>query len=295
MESSVSVSLRELLEAGAHFGHQKSRWNPRTRPYIFGARGGVYIIDLQKTVGLLRDALAFLEHITSQGKIVLFVGTKRQAQEVVAREAQRCEMFYIHQRWLGGLLTNWQTVRKSVEKMRDLENIETDKRFAHLKKKERLSLSKDYERLRKVLIGVRDLTRRPDALFVVDVVREHIAVAEAKKLGIPVVGIVDTNADPTPIDYPIPANDDAIRSIELITRLAADAIQEGRNQWKAQRTERAGRAPRRRGSATGRRKAAEPGAEAPAPAVAAEPAPAAEAAPAEPTAAPDADGESTDA
>ncbi|RMF76197.1 MAG: 30S ribosomal protein S2, partial [Acidobacteria bacterium] len=263
MESSVSVSLRELLEAGAHFGHQKSRWNPRMRPYIFGARGGVYIIDLQKTVGLLREALAFLEHIASQGKIVLFVGTKRQAQEVVAREAQRCEMFYIHQRWLGGLLTNWQTVRKSVEKMRDLENIDTDKRFAHLKKKERLSLQKDYERLHKVLVGVRDLNRRPDALFVVDVVREHIAVAEARKLGIPVVGIVDTNADPTPIDYPIPANDDAIRSIELITRLAADAIVEGRNRWKAQRTERAGRAPRRR-AAGGSRRAPDAPADAPA-------------------------------
>ncbi len=246
MDSTVTVSLREMLEAGAHFGHQKARWNPRMRPYIFGLRGGVFIIDLQKTVGLFQEALTFVQQLASQGKTVLFVGTKRQAQDIVAREAERCEMYSVQSRWLGGMLTNWQTVKRSVDKMRDLEQIDTDKRFAHLKKKEKLSLSKDHDRLKKVLSGVRDMSRRPDALFIVDTGREHIAVTEANKLGIPVIGIVDTNSDPTLIDYPIPANDDAIRSIELITKLVADAIIEGRNQWKATRTERVGRAPRRR-------------------------------------------------
>lgn len=246
MDSTVTVSLREMLEAGAHFGHQKARWNPRMRPYIFGLRGGVFIIDLQKTVGLFQESLAFVQQLASQGKTVLFVGTKRQAQDIVAREAERCEMYSVQSRWLGGMLTNWQTVKRSVDKMRDLEQIDTDKRFAHLKKKEKLSLSKDHDRLKKVLSGVRDMSRRPDALFIVDTGREHIAVTEANKLGIPVLGIVDTNSDPTLIDYPIPANDDAIRSIELITKLVADAIIEGRNQWKATRTERVGRAPRRR-------------------------------------------------
>jgi small subunit ribosomal protein S2 len=249
VEAAVEVSLRELLEVGAHFGHQKARWNPRMRPYIFGLRGGVYIIDLQKTVVMVQEALGFLQDAAAQGKTVLFVGTKRQAQEIVAREAARCEMHYIHQRWLGGLLTNWQTVKKSVDKMRELENIETDRRFAHLKKKERLSLSKEHDRLVKVLAGVRDMTRRPDILFIIDVGREHIALAEANKLGIPVVGLVDTNSDPTLVDFPIPANDDAIRSIELFTRIAADAITEGRNQWKAQRADRGGRGSRRRTAA----------------------------------------------
>jgi small subunit ribosomal protein S2 len=242
-------SLRQLLEAGVHFGHQTQRWNPKMRPYIFGQRGGVFIIDLQKTVVLFQHALSFVQNLAGQGKTILFVGTKRQAQEIVAREAERCEMHYVHQRWLGGMLTNWQTVKKSVEKMRELENIDTDKRFAHLKKKERLTLQKDHDRLHHVLAGVRDMSRRPDLLFVIDAQREHIAVAEAKKLGIPIVGLVDTNSDPTVLDFPIPANDDAIRSIELFTRLVADAVIEGRNQWKATRTERAGRGgstPRRR-------------------------------------------------
>ncbi len=241
MEGSPAVSLRELLEVGAHFGHPKSRWNPKMRPYIFGLRGGVYIIDLQKSLVMLEEALQFLHDLAAQGKTVLFVGTKRQAQEIVVREAQRCEMFYIHQRWLGGLLTNWQTVRKSVDKLKELEDIESADRFAHLTKKERLKLIKKRARLEKVLAGIKDMGRRPDALFIVDTVREAIAVAEGNKLGIPVVGIVDTNADPTLVDYPIPANDDAIRSIELITTKVADAILEGRHQWRAQRPERAAR------------------------------------------------------
>ncbi len=241
MDSAVAVSLRELLEAGAHFGHQKSRWHPAMKPYIFGLRGGVYVIDLQKTQALFHEAMNFLHDLASEGKVVLFVGTKRQAQEIIVREAQRCEMHFIHQRWLGGLLTNWQTVKRSVEKMRGLDNLETDQRFAHLTKKERLKLTKDRGRLEKVLEGIKELSRRPDALFVIDTERERIAVAEANKLGIPVIGIVDTNADPSRIDYPIPANDDAIRSIELFTSRAADAVLEGRRQWRAARPERTAR------------------------------------------------------
>ncbi len=248
METSVSVSLRELLEAGAHFGHQKKRWHPSMKPYVFGMRGGVFILDLQKTVGLFSEAMEFLSGLAAEGKTVLFVGTKRQAQEIVPREAGRCEMFFIHHRWLGGILTNWQTVKKSVEKLRELEKVETDDRFAHLTKKERLKLTKRRDRLSHVLGGIKDLNRRPDALFVIDTAREHIAIAEANKLGIPVVGIVDTNADPSCVDYPIPANDDAIRSIELLTTKAADAIIEGRQHFVSTRPERSGRG-RRRGAA----------------------------------------------
>lgn len=250
--TTATVSLRELLEAGAHFGHQKSRWNPKMRPYIFGVRGGVYIIDLQKTLVLFSEAMNFLRELAAQGKTVLFVGTKRQAQDIVTRESARCEMFYVHQRWLGGLMTNWTTVKKSVDRLRDLENVETDPRFEYLTKKERLSLAKERARLDKVLCGIKEMNRRPDALFVVDTRREEIAVAEANKLGIPVVALVDSNSDPTKIDFPIPANDDAIRSIELIVGRAADAVLEGRQQWRSARPERTQRMPRRRsGAASG--------------------------------------------
>ena len=258
MENNLSVSLRELLEAGAHFGHQKAHWDPRMKPYIFGLRGGVYIIDLQKTLVLFREALNFVHDLAAEGKTVLFVGTKRQAQEIIVREAARCEMYYIHQRWLGGLMTNWNTVKKSVDKMRTLENAENDPRFAHLTKKERLGLIKQRSRLEHVLAGIKDMSRRPDALFVVDTRREHIAVAEANRLRIPVIGLIDTNADPNNIDFPIPANDDAIRSIELFATKIADAIIEGRNQWRASRPERSSRSPRRRGA--GRDRAAAPAA-----------------------------------
>lgn len=237
-QSTVQVTLREMLEAGAHFGHQKSRWNPRMRPYIFGVRGGVYILDLQKTVVLFQEALQFVRELTSQGKLVLFVGTKRQAQEIVVKEAQRCEMYYVHDRWLGGLLTNWQTVKRSIEKLKDLEHLETEPRFAHLTKKERLVLSKTRTRLDKTLSGIKDMGRRPDVMFVIDSGREAIAVAEANKLGIPVIALVDTNSDPTVVDYPVPANDDAIRSIELFASRIADAVIEGRQLWRAQRPER---------------------------------------------------------
>lgn len=269
----VSISLRELLEAGAHFGHQKARWDPRMKPYIFGLRGGVYIIDLQKTVPLFREALDVVRNATAQGKTIMFVGTKRQAQEIVVREAQRCEMFYIHQRWLGGLMTNWQTVKKSVERLRDLDNIETDKRFEHLTKKERLGLTKQRARLDHVLAGIKEMNKRPDIIFVVDVKREHLAIAEANKLGIPVLGLIDTNSDPTHIDFPIPANDDAIRSIELFTSKIADAVIEGRNQWRASRPERSSRADRgRRGAGSDRGRGG--GRKAPAREAAAEAAPA---------------------
>lgn len=258
MENTLSVSLRELLEAGAHFGHQRSRWNPRMRPYIFGLRGGVYVIDLQKTVALFEEAVTFVRDLAAQGKIVLFVGTKRQAQEIVVREAQRCEMYYVQERWLGGLLTNWATVKRSIDKLKELENLETDARFNHLTKKERLSLTKTRARLEKVLSGIKDMGRRPDVLFVVDTGREAIAVSEANKLGIPVIGLVDTNSDPSMIDYPLPANDDAIRSIELFTSRIANAVIEGRHQWRAARPERtpAARPTRRRPSA--REEAAHP-------------------------------------
>ncbi len=245
--TTATVSLRDLLEAGAHFGHQRSRWHPAMKPYIFGLRGGVYIIDLQKTVVLFNEAMNFLRNMAAEGKTVLFVGTKRQAQEIVVREAARCEMHYIHQRWLGGLLTNWQTCKKSVDKMRSLENLETDQRFAHLTKKERLTLAKDRARLEKVLAGIKELARRPDAIFVVDTGREHIAVDEANKLNIPVIGLVDTNSDPSRIDFPIPANDDAIRSIELFVSKAADAVIEGRHIWRSQRPERTARPEREHG------------------------------------------------
>lgn len=245
-QQQASISLRELLEAGAHFGHPKNRWDPRMKPYIFGQRSGVYIVDLQKTVVLCEEALNFLRDIVAKGKIVLFVGTKRQAQDIVAREAVRCEMFFVQHRWLGGLLTNWQTVKRSIDKLKELENLETDQKFAHLKKKERLRLSKRRDQLSRVLGGIKDMGRRPDAVFVVDTQREQIAVAEANTLNIPVIGIVDTNADPSQVDFPIPANDDAIRSIELFTTKVADAIVEGRNQWRASRPERTARSGRRR-------------------------------------------------
>lgn len=241
MENTVAVTLRELLEAGAHFGHQKSRWHPAMKPYIFGLRGGVYIIDLQKTQTLFHESIHFLRNLAAEGKTVLFVGTKKQAQEIVVRESQRCEMHYIQERWLGGLLTNWVTVKRSVDRLKELEGLETDSKFSHLTKKERLGQAKIRARLQKVLEGIKELPRRPDALFVVDCGREHIAVAEANKLGIPVIGLVDTNADPSCIDFPIPANDDAIRSIELFASRAADAIIEGRHIWRSTRPERTAR------------------------------------------------------
>ncbi|HET9298403.1 MAG TPA: 30S ribosomal protein S2 [Candidatus Polarisedimenticolaceae bacterium] len=239
----ASVSMKDLLEAGVHFGHQTRRWNPKMKDYIFGARNGIYIIDLQKTVGKLRDALAFVSDLAASGGTVLFVGTKRQAQEVIAEEATRCGMYFVNQRWLGGTLTNFSTIRKSLSRLRDLEEIAAGERV--VTKKEAAQLEKERMRLEKTLSGIKALDRLPQALFIVDPHAEKIAVAEANKLGIPVVAVVDTNCDPEPIDYPIPGNDDAIRAIKLFAGLVADSIAEGRQVWEASMRDRQAEAEKR--------------------------------------------------
>ena len=220
--------MQELLEAGVHFGHQTKRWNPKMKEFIFGERNGIYIIDLGKTVKLFRQAEEFLTTLANEGKTVLFVGTKRQAQDVVSEEAQRCGMFYVNQRWLGGLLTNFTTIQRSLARLRDLEAMETDGRYDTLSKKEIAQLEKEKRKLQKNLEGIRNMSRLPDALFVVDTKKEKIAVDEARKLKIPVIGIVDTNCDPDEVDYPIPGNDDALRSIRLFASRIADAVLGGR-------------------------------------------------------------------
>ena len=223
----VSVSLRELLEAGVHFGHQTGRWNPKMKPYICAARNGIYIIDLQKTRTAWRRALDFLEELAAHNGKILFVGTKRQAADILAEQALRCGQFYVNHRWLGGLLTNYQTISRSIARYVELETMEEDGRFDLLPKKEVLSLRRELFKLKRNLIGIKTMGGLPDAVFVVDVKRERIAVAEAIKLGIPVVGVVDTNCDPDGIDYVIPGNDDAIRAIRLFCRLSSDAIVAG--------------------------------------------------------------------
>jgi small subunit ribosomal protein S2 len=225
----TAVTVKELLEAGVHFGHQTKRWNPKMREYIFGQRDGIYIINLQKTAVRFREALDFVHRISSEGRTVLFVGTKRQAQEVVSEEATRAGMPFVITRWLGGTLTNYRTIKKRIERMRWLENFLENPVEGKYTKKEMLQLGKEQVKLLKVLAGIRTLDRLPDALFVIDPKKEHIAVLEARKLGIPVVGVVDTNCDPDDIDYPIPGNDDAIRAIKLFTARIADGILEGRS------------------------------------------------------------------
>ena len=222
------ISMKQLLEAGVHFGHQTRRWNPKMAPYIFTERNGIYIIDLQKTVRKVEDAYNFVRSIAQEGKTMLFVGTKKQAQEAVRDEALRCNMFYVNERWLGGMLTNFQTIQKRVARLRKLEDMDANDGFAGLHKKEVLQLRHEMERLQKFLGGIKTMNRLPGALFVIDPRKEEIAVQEARKLGIPVVGIVDTNCDPDLIDYVIPANDDAIRAVKLLTARMADAILEGR-------------------------------------------------------------------
>lgn len=222
----VDITMQELLEAGVHFGHQTRRWNPKMKPYIFAKRNGIYIIDLAKTLRAFREAAAFVEGLGREGRRLMFVGTKRQAQDVVAEEAKRCGQYWVTNRWLGGTLTNFVTIRQSVEKMLDIEARLADDKGVHTKK-ERLRMDRERERMTKNLSGVRDLEALPDALFVVDPKKESIAVAEANKLGIPVVGIVDTNCDPELIDYVIPGNDDAIRTIRLFTSRIADAYLAG--------------------------------------------------------------------
>jgi small subunit ribosomal protein S2 len=223
----ATITMKELLEAGVHFGHQTKRWNPRMKEYIFGERNGIYIIDLQKTLKMFKEASKFVTDLTGQGKVILFVGTKRQAQDAIAEEAGRCGMFYINQRWLGGLLTNWITVQKSVKRLQELDEMATDGRYELLTKKEVIRLERERKHLQANLAGIKNMRRLPDALFVVDSNNEAIAVKEARKLGIPVVAVVDTNCDPTVVDYVIPGNDDALRAIRLFTSKISDSVVEG--------------------------------------------------------------------
>jgi small subunit ribosomal protein S2 len=230
--------MKELLEAGVHFGHQTRRWNPKMKPYIFGARNGIYIIDLQKTSRKLREALAFIYDVGARGGGVLFVGTKRQAQEPVVEESGRCGMHYVDQRWLGGTLTNFQTIRRRINRLRELDELSDSDEQTQLTKKELARQEKEHGRLAKSLSGIKTMDRLPAALVVIDTNKERIAVAEANKLGIPVIAIVDTNCDPDRIDFPIPGNDDAIRAIRLFTSRFADALIESRAAWEARREER---------------------------------------------------------
>jgi small subunit ribosomal protein S2 len=219
--------MKELLEAGVHFGHQTKRWNPKMKEYIFGERNGIYIIDLQKTLKMFKEASKFVQDLAADGKIVLFVGTKRQAQDAIAEEAGRAGMFYVNQRWLGGLLTNWVTVQKSVKRLKELDDMATDGRYELLPKKEVIKLERERKHLQANLAGIKNMSRLPDSIFVIDSNKEQIAVREARKLGIPVVAVVDTNCDPTEVDYVIPGNDDALRAIRLFASKIADSIVEG--------------------------------------------------------------------
>ena len=223
-----SISMKELLEAGVHFGHQTKRWNPKMKEYIFGERNGIYIIDLQKTLKLFKDAMRFVGEAAAQGKTVLFVGTKRQAQEAIAEEATRCSQFYVNQRWLGGLLTNMTTVQKSIKRLKELDAMAAEGNWDGRAKKEVVRMERDRKHLNQNLAGIKDMNGLPDVLFVVDSNKEAIAVEEARKLGIAVVAVVDTNCDPDKVDYVIPGNDDALRAIRLFTNKIADAVVEGR-------------------------------------------------------------------
>ena len=222
------IAMKDLLESGVHFGHQTKRWNPKMREYIFGERNGIYIIDLTKTVKLFREAEEFLTSLAADGRTVLFVGTKRQAQDVISEEALRCGMYFVNQRWLGGLLTNFTTIQRSLGRLRDIEAMATDGRYETLSKKEIAGNEKEKRKLLKNLEGIRNMSRLPDAIFVVDTRKEKIAVDEARKLKIPVIGIVDTNCDPDEVDYVIPGNDDALRSIRLFASRVAEAVLSGR-------------------------------------------------------------------
>jgi small subunit ribosomal protein S2 len=223
-----SISMKELLEAGVHFGHQTKRWNPKMKEYIFGERNGIYIIDLQKTLKLFKEAMRFVGEMAAQGRNVLFVGTKRQAQEAIAEEATRCQMFYVNQRWLGGLLTNNVTIQRSIKRLKDLDALAADG-YTGRSKKEITRLERERKHLQMNLAGIRDMPGLPDYIFVIDSNKEEIAVREARKLGIPVVAVVDTNCDPDMVDYPIAGNDDALRAIRLFASKIADAVIEGRS------------------------------------------------------------------
>src|SRR6266581_3989643 len=228
----ASITMKELLEAGVHFGHQTKRWNPKMKQYIFGERNGIYIIDLQKTLRLFKEATQFVTELAAQGKTILFVGTKRQAQDAIAEEAQRCGMFFVNQRWLGGLLTNFTTIQKSIKRLKELDAMATDGRYELLPKKEVTLLERERKALEKNLSGIKNMPGLPNALFVIDSKNEEIAVAEARRLGIPVIAIVDTNCDPDVVDYVIPGNDDALRAIRLFTSKIAESVLEGQGMAK---------------------------------------------------------------
>jgi small subunit ribosomal protein S2 len=224
----VSVTMKELLEAGVHFGHQTKRWNPKMREYIFGQRNGIYIVDLQKTIKNFKEALSFIRGLAEEGKTILFVGTKKQAQDIIRDYAVKCESCYVNQRWLGGLLTNFTIVRSSVDKLKELEEMKEDGRWDLLAKKEQSKLEKVYRKLQKNLGGLKTMNEPPGALFIVDSSKEDIAIQEAQKMGIPIVAVVDTNGDPENVTYPIPGNDDAVRAIELFVSKVAESIIEGK-------------------------------------------------------------------
>jgi small subunit ribosomal protein S2 len=227
-----AVSMRDLLEAGVHFGHQTRRWNPKMKRFIFGDRGGIYIIDLQQTLERLNEAQAFAKALAERGGTMLFVGTKKQAQDAVSTQAKRVGMPFVNQRWLGGLLTNWRTISERIDRLHDLRRLKEEGQLALLPAKERITMESELEKLEANLGGVADMKKQPDAVFIVDLRKEQLAVREARRLGLPVVALVDTNCDPDDADYPIPGNDDAIRSCELITRAIVDAIEEGMNRAK---------------------------------------------------------------
>ncbi len=228
----MDVTIKDLLEAGVHFGHQTRRWDPKMKPYIFKELNGIYIIDLRKTLENLEKACEILSSLAAEGKTVLFVGTKRQAKDSVREDAERCEMFYVNERWLGGTLTNFKTIRLSMDRLDDLEAMEKDGRIEQLSKKERLDVEKSRKKLLKVLAGIRGMNKLPACVIVFDTKKETIAIREARKLGIPIIGLVDTNSNPDELDYPVPANDDAIRSVKLFTKIFSDAIIEGRGRYK---------------------------------------------------------------
>jgi small subunit ribosomal protein S2 len=224
----VSVTMKELLEAGVHFGHQTKRWNPKMKEYIFGQRNGIYIVDLQKTIKNFKEALTFIRGLSEEGKTILFVGTKKQAQDIIRDYATKCESSYVNQRWLGGLLTNFGVVRTSVDKLKELEEMKEDGRWDLLSKKEQSKLEKVYRKLQKNLGGIKAMDALPGSLFIIDSSKEEIAIQEARKMGIPIVAVVDTNGDPDNVNYPIPGNDDAVRAIELFVSKVAESIVEGK-------------------------------------------------------------------
>jgi small subunit ribosomal protein S2 len=229
--SLVNISLKELLEAGVHFGHQTKKRNPKMKKYIYNERNGIHIIDLQQTIKLFEEASRFMSNMAAQGKTVLFVGTKKQAQDVIAEEATRCGMPYVNQRWLGGLLTNFVTLKKSMKKFKELQKMKLDGDFEHFSKKDASRLEKKYKKMEKLFIGIKDMENLPDAMFIIDPRKEEIAVGEAKKLKVPLTAVVDTNCDPEKVDHVIPGNDDAIRAIKLFASRISDAIIEGKNQF----------------------------------------------------------------